>query len=116
MTAVDFPEYQRRAAETAIYPRAGEQHIDGLSYVTLGLVGEAGEIANKVKKILRDSGGIVEPARLTAVAEEAGDVLWYLARLCTEMGVDLGQVAALNLAKLEGRALRGVIGGEGDQR
>jgi len=113
---MDFAQYQQAAGETAIYPRAGEQHIDGLTYVALGLVGEAGEIANKIKKIIRDAGGVVEPERLTAVAEEVGDVLWYAARLCTEMGVDLGQVAALNAAKLESRALRGVIGGDGDRR
>ena len=113
---MDFPQYQQQAGETAIYPHAGEQHIEGLTYLTLGLVGEAGEIANKVKKIIRDCGGVVEPERLTAIAEEAGDVLWYLSRLCTEMGVDLGQVAALNLAKLESRAARGVLGGNGDHR
>ncbi|AWY07543.1 nucleotide pyrophosphohydrolase [Streptomyces phage LazerLemon] len=113
---MDFAQYQQAAGETAVYPHAGEQHIDGLAYVALGLVGEAGEIANKVKKIIRDCGGVVEPERLTAIAEEAGDVLWYLARLCTEMGVDLGQVAALNAAKLESRALRGTLQGDGDNR
>lgn len=113
---MDFADYQRRAGETAIYPHAGEQHIDGMAYVTLGLAGEAGEVANKVKKIIRDCGGVVEPARLIAVAEELGDVLWYVARLATEMGADLGEIAALNAAKLEGRALRGTLQGDGDQR
>lgn len=113
---MDFRQYQNVAGETAIYPHAGEQHIDGLTYVTLGMVGEAGEIANKVKKIIRDAGGVVTPERLIPVAEEVGDVLWYLARLCSEMGVDLGEVAALNAAKLESRALRGVLGGDGDKR
>jgi NTP pyrophosphatase (non-canonical NTP hydrolase) len=113
---MDFTEYQRRTRETAIYPHAGEQHIDGLLYLTLGLCGEGGEVANKIKKVVRDSGGVVEPERLIAIAEECGDVLWYLARLCAEMGVDLGEVAALNIAKLESRHARHVIGGEGDQR
>lgn len=113
---MDFADYQRRAAETAIYPRAGEQHMDGLTYVTLGLVGEAGEIANKVKKVLRDCGGLIPPQKLMEILEEGGDVLWYLARLCSEAGVDLGEVAALNISKLEGRALRGTLRGDGDQR
>lgn len=106
-----FIQYQRQAAETAVYPGPGE--TSGLAYVSLGLVGEAGEVANKVKKILRDAD---TPERRAAVAEELGDVLWYTAMLATELGVDLGQVAALNLAKLESRALRGTLRGDGDRR
>lgn len=113
---MDFTDYQRRTRETAIYPHAGEQHMDGVAYLTLGLTGEAGEVANKVKKIIRDAGGVVEPNRAIAVAEELGDVLWYAARLASELGADLGEIAALNLAKLESRHARHVISGEGDQR
>lgn len=113
---MDFARYQQQAAETAIYPGAGEQRIEGIAYVTLGLTGEAGEIANKVKKIIRDQAGVIEPSKMIAVAEELGDVLWYVARLATELGADLGEIAALNAAKLESRALRGKLQGSGDQR
>jgi|SRR3954451_15768596 NTP pyrophosphatase (non-canonical NTP hydrolase) len=111
---MDFAQYQNVAGETAIYPGQGE--LGGLVYVALGLTGEAGEVANKIKKILRDSGGVLTPEKAAQIAEELGDVLWYAAQLATELGADLGQVAALNAAKLEGRALRGVLRGEGDQR
>lgn len=112
--AVDFPQYQQGARETAVYP--GQGRGEGLAYAALGLAGEAGEVANKVKKILRDNGGVLNPERAAAIAEECGDVLWYLAAVLDECGADLGQVAALNLAKLESRALRGKIQGDGDHR
>lgn len=111
---MDFPEYQRQARETAIYPGKGQ--AAGLAYVALGLVGEAGEVANKVKKILRDKGGVLNANDAAALAEEAGDVLWYLAAFCDELAADLGQIAALNAAKLESRALRGRLQGDGDNR
>jgi len=111
---MDFAQYQQTAKETAIYP--GADTMGGLAYVTLGLVGEAGEMANKIKKVLRDAGGVMDPARSAQIAEELGDVLWYVAMAATELGADLGEIAALNAAKLESRALRGVLGGDGDYR
>lgn len=111
---MDFRQYQNVAQETAIYP--GQGTMGGIAYVTLGLAGEAGEVANKVKKVLRDSGGVVSPERAVQIAEELGDVLWYLAQMATELGADLGEIAALNAAKLESRALRGKLQGDGDQR
>jgi NTP pyrophosphatase (non-canonical NTP hydrolase) len=111
---MDFAQYQQQAKETAVYPGAGT--MAGLAYVSLGLTGEAGEVANKVKKIMRDHYGEITGARAAAIAEELGDVLWYVAMAATELGADLGEIAALNAAKLESRKLRGVIGGDGDQR
>jgi len=111
---VDFPQYQQGARETAVYPGQGREQ--GLAYVALGLAGEAGEVANKIKKVIRDHSGVLNPQRAAAIAEELGDVLWYVAMLADELGADLGQVAALNLAKLESRALRGQIQGDGDNR
>lgn len=84
--------------------------------MTLGLVGEAGEIANKVKKIIRDNGGVVTPEQASQIATEVGDVLWYVAALSRELGVDLGEVAQANIQKLTDRQARGVIGGSGDNR
>ncbi|AWY07461.1 nucleotide pyrophosphohydrolase [Streptomyces phage UNTPL] len=111
---MDFPQYQQGARETAVYP--GQGRGEGLAYVALGLAGEAGEVANKVKKILRDKGGVLNAQTAAAIAEELGDVLWYAAMLADELGADLGQIAALNLAKLESRAMRGRIQGDGDNR
>jgi NTP pyrophosphatase (non-canonical NTP hydrolase) len=112
----DITRYQRATDNTAIYPGAAENGFHGLSYVTLGLVGEAGEICNKVKKIARDCSGLVNNDHRTALAEELGDVLWYAAQLATQMGLDLGQIAAANITKLMDRKERGVLQGSGDQR
>lgn len=112
---MDFADYQHRAGETAIYPGSG--NLQGLAYVTLGLTGEAGEVANKVKKLIRDHYGKTMTAeQRMMLSGELGDVLWYLAQACTELGADLGEIAAMNLAKLESRALRGTLQGDGDQR
>lgn len=114
---MNFNDYQRGTATTAIYPGAGDpRSVEGLSYATLGLVGEAGEIANKVKKILRDSGGVISNEHRVQLKKEAGDVAWYLAQLCTQLDVWLDQVCTENLEKLAGRAERGVLQGSGDNR
>jgi len=85
-------------------------------YPTLGLANEAGEVAGKVKKIFRDRGGVITDADREALALELGDVLWYVSELCTRLGIPLGEVAAMNIAKLADRAARGVISGDGDHR
>lgn len=107
-------EYQDQAGATAIYPDSGEQTLAAISYVALGLVGEAGEVANIVKKMLRD-GLSVEEAREHLIGE-LGDCLWYLARICSELDLDLSEVAAENLGKLLDRQTRGVLSGSGDHR
>jgi NTP pyrophosphatase (non-canonical NTP hydrolase) len=109
---VDISEYQRRSRATAVYPDAG----DNLAYPALGLCGEAGEAAEKVKKAMRDDGGALTDERREALAAELGDVLWYVAQLATEAGLDLGEVAGDNLAKLLSRQERGVLQGSGDTR
>jgi NTP pyrophosphatase (non-canonical NTP hydrolase) len=109
---VDISEYQRRSRATAVYPDAG----DNLAYPALGLCGEAGEAAEKVKKAMRDDGGVLTEERREALAAELGDVLWYVAQLATEAGLDLGEIAGDNLAKLLSRQERGVLQGSGDTR
>ena len=99
-------EYQRKARSTAIYPASC-----AILYPTLGMVGEAGEVANKVKKILRDGNFNRE-----AIADEVGDCLWYIAALCRDLNVDMKDLAKNNLRKLHDRKLRGVIQGSGDKR
>lgn len=111
---VGMNRYQRMAEETANYPR--ERELDGLDYATLGLAGEAGEVANKVKKVHRDDGCVLTDEKRHAIAEELGDVLWYVAMAAKEIGYSLDEVALLNYAKLRSRARRGKIGGSGDER
>ena len=107
-----FSEYQRRSRETAVYPGLGEN----LVYPALGLCGEAGETAEKVKKAIRDDGGSLTEERREAIAAELGDVLWYVAQLATEAGLDLEELAKANLEKLASRQRRSVLHGSGDTR
>lgn len=109
---MDLRTYQRRSRETARYPQAGANPI----YPTLGLCGEAGEVADKVKKVLRDREGVFDPAVIDDLRLELGDVLWYVAQLATELELDLDDIAEANLAKLASRAARNVIAGSGDRR
>lgn len=109
---MDLHTYQARASVTARYPDVGSNPI----YPTLGLCGEAGEVADKVKKVLRDHGGVFSEQIRADLALELGDVLWYVARLATELNLDLEAVAEGNLSKLASRAARNVIAGSGDQR
>ncbi|HOH67443.1 MAG TPA: nucleoside triphosphate pyrophosphohydrolase family protein [bacterium] len=109
---MDFNSYQQAAAQTAAYPDLGNNFI----YPTLGLVGEAGEVAEKIKKVLRDDDGQLSAEKKQELMKELGDVLWYLARLAAELGLELEQVAQRNLAKLTSRQERGKLGGSGDNR
>ena len=106
-----FNDYQRNTAKTAIYPPE-----IGLAYVTMGLAGEAGEIANKVKKIYRDKQGVLDDETRAILSAELGDVLWYVSQLATEVGVDLATVANDNIKKLTSRKERGTLTGDGDNR
>jgi NTP pyrophosphatase (non-canonical NTP hydrolase) len=109
---MQFSDYQERSRATAVYPGAG----DNLTYPALGLCGEAGECAEKVKKAIRDDGGVLSDERRAALAAELGDVLWYVAQLATEAGLDLDAIAQENLSKLLSRRERGVLAGSGDTR
>lgn len=110
----DFDEYQDFTATTAIYP--ADSRLDEICYLSLGLNGEAGEVADKVKKILRDQSLVITIQNEIDIADELGDVLYYLARLADVIGFDLSEVANANVAKLRGRKERGVLGGSGDNR
>jgi len=110
----DADNYQRGANQTAIYPGKGSNQ--GLVYVALGLAGEAGEFANKVKKILRDHESALTEEMHTALCRELGDITWYAAQACTELHVSLSFIMQDNLNRLADRAKRGKIKGEGDDR
>ncbi len=109
----DFKTYQAQAMTTAVYPGRGEGNF---VYPTLGLAGETGEICEKIKKAIRDEGGQISEERRSLLAKELGDVLWYVATLATELGLDLDEIAAGNLAKLAARKEAGRIHGSGDLR
>lgn len=109
---MDLNSYQQSARTTARYPDAGRNPI----YPTLGLSGEAGEVADKVKKVIRDRGGVFDDAVRDDLKLELGDVLWYVAQLASELDLSLEEVAEANLAKLSCRAARGRIHGSGDHR
>jgi NTP pyrophosphatase (non-canonical NTP hydrolase) len=109
---MDLNEYQKKSRRTAKYPAIGHSVI----YPTLGLNSEAGEVAGKIKKIFRDKGGVIGVTERDALRSELGDVLWYVAQICTELELSLDDVAQANIDKLISRLERGKIGGEGDNR
>lgn len=111
-TVMSLNKYQEIARSTAVFPQSM-----GIIYCALAINGEAGEIAEKVKKIIRDdNGNFMQEEKLRALAHELGDVLWYLANLAHEIGYDLDTVANMNLQKLADRKARGKIKGSGDNR
>lgn len=104
-------EYQKGARTTAIYPEESR-----IVYPTLGLTGESGEVADKVKKVIRDNGGQFSDERKREIALELGDVMWYVASLAHDLGYSLEEVAQMNLDKLASRMKRDKIHGSGDER
>ena len=108
---MNFNEYQTIAKTTAIYPRT-----DALVYPVLGLTGEAGEIANKVKKVIRDNEGVLSEKSRQSILDELGDVLWYVSALASDLDVSLEDVAHRNVVKLQKRMDKGTLGGSGDER
>lgn len=107
---MEFKEYAERAARTAMYPQSNR-----FEYLALGLNGEAGEVAEIIKKIIRDNTPFDEELRHKLV-RELGDCLWYLANFARELGVTLEEIAEANLEKLKDRKSRDVITGSGDYR
>ena len=109
---MDFKDYQTQARSTAIYPNIGNNFI----YPTLGLCGESGEVAEKVKKIMRDDGGVVSEEKRELLKKEIGDCLWYCANLAAEFKLNLNDIAEENIKKLKDRQARNVLKGSGDNR
>jgi NTP pyrophosphatase (non-canonical NTP hydrolase) len=110
---ISFSKYQEEAKKAAIFPK-----IDGVGWIypALGLAGEAGEVVEQIKKMIRDDN--LEPTleRLAKVSKELGDVLWYAAMLCEELGLDLGHIAEMNLYKIRERVEAGTLQGDGSDR
>lgn len=108
---MNIKEYQDKAIATAIYGEGSK-----IIYPTLGLTGEAGEVADKVKKVLRDNSGEFSEEKRFEIAKELGDVLWYCAALARDLGYSLDLIAQLNIDKLQSRKERDQIHGSGDNR
>ena len=109
---MQFNEYQKSARQTAIYSDAGKN----FAYPALGLCGEAGEVAEKIKRVVRDGRDSVTPEEVKEISKELGDVLWYVANLAAEIGLNLDDIATENIEKLKSRKERGVLHGSGDNR
>jgi len=108
---MNFREYQEKAKETAVYPKINK----GFEYPAMGLAAEVGELLNKLKKVFRDKVPMDEEFK-RVMTKEIGDVLWYVAALSTELGLDLQEIAEKNIAKLLSRKERGTLHGDGDDR
>lgn len=109
---MNFKDYQLQSRKTALYPNQGNNYI----YPTLGIAGEAGEVAEKIKKVIRDDKGIISAEKKEEIKKELGDVLWYISQLSSELGIELEDVAKANIEKLLSRLERGTLKGSGDNR
>lgn len=109
---MNLNDYQQAALRTA----APKDKKDEIFHLVLGLVGEAGEIAEKAKKIVRDNNSDFSALDTEDLIKELGDVLWYVTVLADHFDITLEEVAEKNIAKLASRQQRGLIGGSGDDR
>lgn len=109
---MNFQEYQEESRKTAIYPSVGKNFV----YPVLGIAGESGEVADKMKKILREKNGIVDEAGKQEIIKELGDLLWYMAQLASELGISFDEIAEKNIIKTQSRMERGALLGNGDNR
>lgn len=108
---MELNDYQKAALSTAIYPNDGN-----ISYLALAICGEAGELADKVKKVLRDKDSNFTETDKRALALELGDVMWYAANIAYVLGYDLSEIAQMNREKVAERIERGTLHGDGDYR
>jgi NTP pyrophosphatase (non-canonical NTP hydrolase) len=117
-TNITFSEYQKIAITTELMERSDKLNASDAAFIAklLGLSGEAGEVAEKFKKIIRDRGGVITAEDTQEVIKELGDVLWYISAIADYLGVSLEEVASNNLNKVLSRKVRGQSHGSGDNR
>lgn len=112
---MNLNDYQKEAISFAIYPKSKEWDLP--LYPALGLAGEAGEVAEKIKKLMRDTdANILTEDQKREIAKELGDVLWYVANLAADIDYDLEEIAGMNIEKLQSRKERNALKGSGDNR
>jgi NTP pyrophosphatase (non-canonical NTP hydrolase) len=109
---MDFNEYQRETAKTDCSPVIGADFV----YPVLGMVGEAGEVAEKIKKVFRDGDGTISEEKKQELAKELGDVLWYISRIAAKLGIPFDDIATGNIKKTHSRLERNKLHGDGDNR
>jgi len=107
-----FNEYQIKSKETAKFPDKENIFI----FATLGMMGEAGEVSEKIKKVWRDKNKVFNEEDREEIKKELGDVLWYMSQLASEIGIELDDVATNNINKTQSRIARNVLHGSGDNR
>lgn len=112
---MEFDGYMYLTRRTAIYP--ADTVVGALTYTTLGLAGEAGEVAQVIKRVMRDEvDNIITEEKYEQLKAELGDCLWYLARCCDEAKLSFDEIAEANIEKLISRQARGALHGSGDKR
>jgi NTP pyrophosphatase (non-canonical NTP hydrolase) len=113
---VSFDYYDYRASQTDVGTSAQDNMKPGWLYYVLGILGEAGELSEKVKKLFRDHNGVLTDQYREEILKELGDILWYVSRLAVVLGSSLAKIALMNLFKLKSRKKRNKIHGDGDNR
>lgn len=113
---MNLDEYQKKSAKYDLFDPVESLNDVGFIEKVLGLTGEAGETADKIKKIIRDKDGVISDEDKNLVVKELGDTLWYIASIARYLSVPLSEVASRNIDKLESRHRRNKIHGEGDKR
>ena len=113
---MNLDKYQRRAAEFDLFESSIDLKSPGFLEKVLGIAGEAGEVTDKVKKIIRDKGGYASEEDKAAIAKELGDVMWYVANVARYLDIPLSEIAEGNIDKLSSRKKRNKLHGEGDNR
>ena len=111
-----FDEYQKQAIKTDVYGGKGDFLSIAFINKVLGLVGETGEVAEKIKKLQRNNDGKLTEEDRQAILKELGDALWYLSAITHYLGASFDELAQNNIAKLSDRKTRGVIKSAGDSR
>jgi NTP pyrophosphatase (non-canonical NTP hydrolase) len=114
---MEFNDYQIECKKTDLGNIGGRQELNPeWLYYVLGMAGEMGEFQEKIKKLFRDNDGKIDNHIRIELTYEMGDVLWYMARLCTKLGITMEEVAAFNIIKLSNRKMRNKLQGDGDNR
>jgi NTP pyrophosphatase (non-canonical NTP hydrolase) len=115
---MEFNDYQEKIVKFDTFTVENSHSVINFALLDkiLGLTGESGEVADKVKKLLRDKNGLISPEDKLALSKELGDVLWYLATCARYLGLSFDEIAVENITKLESRLARGKIAGNGDER
>ena len=111
-----FDEYQKAIKKFDFYEDTDDVLAPGFMAKILGLSGEAGEVSEKFKKIIRDKNGVISEEDKNSLKKELGDVLWYISTISRYLGIPMSEVVEANLEKLESRKQRDKLHGEGDDR